>query len=225
MEKFSAVLFDFDGTVAHTADDVWESVKYGFETCGLELPAAYMADSRNLYYSAGEMARQLYPETNAALEESINAAVARHYRTITTYPHTVLFPGIRELLELLLREGIPTGILSNKPQPALERVLTMKGWDRYFTSYRGTLPTDGDQYGKVERLADYMKSFDLSHAVYIGDSYGDVDAAKANGLRSIGLTYGDGDGELVKKSGPDILCTAPEELLAYFEKGCVPHAE
>lgn len=225
MEQFSAVLFDFDGTVARTAEDVWASVRYGFEVCGLELPAAYAADSRNLFNSPGEMMGRLYPHSGADLRRKADEAVAHHYRDLNPHANTVLFPGIRELLELLLEEGIPTGILSNKAHPALGRVLAVKGWDRYFTSYRGSLDSDGDLSDKVKRLGNYMKSFDVTNAVYIGDSASDVVAAKANGLRAIGLTYGDGDGELVKKSGPDILCTVPEELLAYFEKGCVPHAE
>ena len=225
MAKFSAVIFDFDGTVARTAEDVWGSVRYGFESCGLVLPESFSGDSRNLFQSPGEMVEKLYPGTDPNLGQRVDEAVSHHYREVTTHPNTVLFPGIRELLELLLEERVPMGILSNKPHPALGRVLAIKGWDRYFTSYRGSLPTDGDLGDKVHRLRDYMRSFDVTNAAYIGDSAWDVVAAKENGLLSIGLTYGDGDGELVRESGPDVLCTTPEELLAYFKKGCGSHAE
>lgn len=225
MGRFSAVIFDFDGTVARTAEDVWGSVRYGFEQCGRELPAEFSGDNRNLFQSPGEMMELLYPGSGPALCQRVDQEVAHHYREVTTHPNTVLFPGIRELLELLLEEKIPTGILSNKAHPALGRVLELKGWGRYFTSYRGSLESDGDLGDKVHRLAEYKKQFDMSNAVYIGDSASDVIAAKANGFLSIGLLYGDGDGELVRQSGPDVLCAAPEELLAYFEKGCVSHAE
>lgn len=225
MGRFSAVIFDFDGTVARTAEDVWGSVRYGFEQCGRELPAEFSGDNRNLFQSPGEMMELLYPGSGPALCQRVDQEVAHHYREVTTHPNTVLFPGIRELLELLLEEKVPTGILSNKAHPALGRVLELKGWDRYFTSYRGSLPTDGDLGDKVHRLRNYMKSFDVTNAAYIGDSAWDVVAAKANGLLSIGLTYGDGDGEQVKESGPDVLCTTPEELLEYFRKGCGSHAE
>lgn len=225
MGRFTAVLFDFDGTVARTAEDVWDSVRYGFTACGLELPADFSGDNRNLFQSPGEMVERLYPGSGPALCQRADEAVAHHYRELSTHPNTALFPGIKELLELLLEERIPTGILSNKAHPALGRLLELKGWDRCFTSYRGSLPTDGDLGDKVHRLRHYMKDFDVTNAAYIGDSASDVIAAKENGLLSIGLTYGDGDGELVKKSGPDVLCTVPEELLDYFRKGSVSHAE
>lgn len=225
MGKFSAVIFDFDGTVARTAEDVWASVRYGFECNALTLPPDFSGDSRNLFQSPGEMVEKLYPGSDPVLGQRVDQAVAHHYREITTHPNTVLFPGIQELLELLLERGVPTGILSNKAHPALGRVLELKGWGRYFTSYRGSLPTDGDLGDKVHRLRNYMKSFDVTNAAYIGDSASDVIAAKENGLLSIGLTYGDGDGELVRESGPDVLCTTPEELLEYFRKGCGSHVE
>ena len=225
MVKYSAVIFDFDGTVARTAEDVWDSVRYGFESCGLTLPESFSGDSRNLFNAPGDMVEMLYPGSDPALRLRVDEGVAHHYREITSYPNTVLFPGIRELLELLLAEGIPTGILSNKAHPALGRVLEVKGWGRYFTSYRGSLESDGDLSDKVARLREYKKQFDLTDPVYVGDSASDVIAAKANGFHSVGLLYGDGDPALVRESRPDVLCETPEELRTYFEKGCVSHAE
>lgn len=48
MHRYSAVLFDFDGTLADTAKDVWDSVRYGFKKNGLSIPDNYAADDRNL---------------------------------------------------------------------------------------------------------------------------------------------------------------------------------
>ena len=56
-------------------------------------------------------------------------------------------------------------------------------------------------------------------AVYIGDSAGDVEAAKANGLYVIGVLYGDGDPEQVRRAGPDAVAPTPEALLEHMMKG------
>lgn len=219
MHRYSAILFDFDGTVAYTAKDVWSSVRYGFAQYGLTLPEDYAADDRNLAYLVPDMVAQLYPGAPAALGARVESAVACHYRRVNEYPDTRLYPDLDTILEALLAQNIPTGILSNKNHFSLGRILRKKGWARYFTSYRGTLDTDPDTLGKKERLAAYMRSFDVSDAVYIGDSPGDVEGARANGLRSVGVLYGDGDKELVIKSKPDVLCGTTKDLLHFIMEG------
>lgn len=219
MHRYSAVLFDFDGTVAYTARDVWESVRYGFATCGLTIPEDYASDDRNLAYLVPDMVHQLYPEVPESIGGKVEQAVSRHYRYENTYPYTTLYPCVEQVLKLLRESGIPTGILSNKGHLSLGRILRTKGWEQYFTSYRGTLDTDADTLNKVQRLAAYSKTFDLSDALYIGDSAGDVEAARANHIRSVGVLYGDGDKALVLQSQPDVLCIQPQDLLEFFMKG------
>ncbi len=76
------------------------------------------------------------------------------------------------------------------------------GWTT-LTATVGRWTSDDDTLGKVDRLRNYMAAFDTSDAVYIGRLGGDVEAAKANGLYVIGVLYGDGDPELVRRAGPD----------------------
>ena len=186
MHRYSAVLFDFDGTLADTAKDVWDSVRYGFGKNGLSIPDNYAADDRNLAKLNEQIVAELYPGSPEALGRQVAADVAHHYRNLNTYPRTQLYPYIKELLSALRAAQIPTGILSNKSHTSLGRILKEKGWLDYFDSYRGTLDSDNDTLGKVDRLRNYMAAFDTSDAVYIGDSAGDVEAAKANGLYVIG---------------------------------------
>ena len=219
MHRYSAVLFDFDGTLADTAKDVWDSVRYGFKKNGLSIPDNYAADDRNLAKLNEQIVAELYPGSPEELGRQVAADVAHHYRNLNTYPRTQLYPYIKELLLALRAAQIPTGILSNKGHASLGRILKEKGWLDYFDSYRGTLDSDDDTLGKVDRLRNYMAAFDTSDAVYIGDSAGDVEAAKANGLYVIGVLYGDGDPELVRRAGPDAVASTPEALLEHMMKG------
>ncbi len=218
MYRFSAVLFDFDGTLAYTASDVWVSVRYGFESAGLILDEDYAGDDRNLAYTVGEMIKALYP---GASEEQIRIAEEncnRHYRYVNSFDNTVMYEGIKELLEFIRAENIPCGVLSNKGHISLSRLLKEKGWDIYFDRFQGT--TD-ESYGlsKTIRLREFVKHFDISNAIYIGDSYTDITAARDNGLLSAGVLYGDGDRELVKREHPDYLFDTAVDLLDCFRRG------
>lgn len=217
MRRFSAVLFDFDGTLADTAADVWDSVRYGFSQLGLELPDAYAHDDRNLAKLVEVMVSELYPQVSDDVKTAVSQAVSDHYRNISTYTNTVFYPGIENALELLQKNGIPVGILSNKGHLSLGRILKMKGWLHYFTSYCGT--SDTDDSPKTERLASYSKNFDLTNSVYIGDSASDIYAARANGLPTIGVLYGDGDSEDLIGSRPDVVLASSEALYRYFKEG------
>lgn len=217
MRQFSAVLFDFDGTLAYTAADVWDSVRYGFSRFGLELPDAYARDDRNLAKPVEVMVSELYPQVGDDVGTAVNQAVSDHYRNLSAYTNTVLYPGIQNTLALLKENGIPVGILSNKGHLSLGRILKMKGWLHYFTSYCGTLDTDTRR--KAGRLESYSKNFDLTNSVYIGDSASDVYAARENGLQTIGVLYGDGDSENLISSQPDVVLASSEALYRYFKEG------
>ena len=210
--KVSAVLLDFDGTVAYTAEDVWESVEYGFRAAGLELPASFRADPRNLAVTVPNMVRLLYPGAPEGAAQTADRQTAVHYRTLNPFNKTYLFPGMEELLDRLKQAGIPAALLSNKAHPALERLLQAKGWGKWFDAWSGSPDRDAEDQSKDVRLAELAARYGKENCAYCGDSPWDVAAAKRNGVFSVGVTYGDGDPELVKAEGPDLLARTPEEL-------------
>ena len=137
MHRYSAVLFDFDGTLADTAKDVWDSVRYGFKKNGLSIPDNYAADDRNLAKLNEQIVAELYPGSPETLGRQVAADVAHHYRNLNTYPRTQLYPYIKELLSALRAAQIPTGILSNKGHASLGRGrLCTPGHHRNGSGYR-----------------------------------------------------------------------------------------
>ena len=216
--EFTAVLFDFDGTLSDTAADVWDSVAYGFAACGLSLDPAFSADQRNLAMPVTQMVKLLYPELQEEVGQRVRLNVNYHYQCISQYEKTVLYDGISELLQWLKTRGIPTGILSNKTDDALQRVLEIKGWRHFFDSVQGVAP-GSVVVDKVQRLGAFAKEFGGQATVYVGDSPWDVEAARRNGLFSVGVLYGDGDASLVQAAGPDVVCATPAELKEFFTGG------
>ena len=218
MHKYTAVIFDFDGTIAYTAKAVWNSLRYGFEKAGLVLPQDYSSDDRNLANTVYEMVENFYPQASDDILKIVADGVNEHYRYLSEYPDTVLYPHIRELLLYLKSADIPTGILSNKGHYSLGRILKTKDWMRYFTSYCGVKDDDEEVKEKGDRLKDYLTLFDTTDCIYIGDSAGDVRAAEYNKIPCIGVLYGDGDKRLVVESKPDYICETPADLLKFFEE-------
>lgn len=217
--NFSSVLFDFDGTLADTAEDVWDSVSYGFSVCGLKLDPAFRMDARNLSMSVPQMVELLYPRLPAEIGQQVRLHVNYHYQYLSKYDKTVLYDGIQELLQWLVDRGTLVGILSNKTHDALDRILKVKGWRRYFGPVQGTESRPVELDNKVQRLKEFANKFGGVTPVYVGDSPWDVEAAKVNGLFSIGVLYGDGDSALVRAAEPDVICSTPDALKKFFMGG------
>ncbi len=204
--RFEGVIFDFDGTVAFTAEDVWRAIDYAAEREGLAIDPAYRGDQVNL----AKTGRQIFVDNFGQLPEQqlqrMCDNLVQHYGYITDYPATYMYPGMKEILERLLEERVPTGIVTNKGEHSLRRILEIKGWGRYFCHLLGA-DSLGEGHKKPSLMAHMLKT-DLAgrSCVYIGDSYSDVTASRENGIPCIGVTYGDGDTEELRAQQPRWLC-------------------
>ena len=193
--KYSLVLWDFDGTLADSKEDVWASLVFAAAQFGGTFPRSYLANPKNLSDPMDVILRRVEPypgEDNFAEFESL---VRVHYRSQNDFANTELFPGIKPLLGELLLLEIPGVVVTVKPHEALRRILTMKGWDTYFDGLLSPDSEDSKEKTKTEMIASVLRSRAArpSECVYVGDSRGDAVAAKANGVDFVAVTYGDGD--------------------------------
>lgn len=58
---YKMILWDFDGTLAYTGKDVWDSLQYAAKKCGGELPEAFISEDSNLGKSVKEVFDQIVP--------------------------------------------------------------------------------------------------------------------------------------------------------------------
>ena len=205
--RFEGVIFDFDGTIAYTAEDVWRAVDYAVELEGHKIDPAF----RSVHTNLSKPVRQMYEEIfggsiSDEMFERLCENLDKHYRYITDYPTTYMYEGMEPILQKLRELGIPTGIVTNKGEFSLRRILDIKGWGRYFDFLLGC-DSLGDGYKKPQLMAHMLENdFPGKSCVYIGDSYSDVTSSRANGIPCIGLTYGDGDPEALRAEDPDWVC-------------------
>jgi len=218
--KYSTVLWDFDGTLAYTGQDVWESLEYGARNLGGRINRTFREDDSNLGRTMDEIFLAVEPYPGKEWQERFEELVRIHYRTISEYAGTVLYPGIPGLLEDLEREGVRNYIVTLKPKEALERILDRKGWKHYFTGWLSPDSFPGRIYTKGQLLAYYLKkTVDMEQIVYVGDTYSDVTACRQNGLACIGVTYGDGNTRALLEAGPDRIAESVRALGKLLKEG------
>lgn len=205
IHRLRLVVWDFDGTLADTQGDVWESLRYAANRMGRCFPVGFEGDDEHLALSMGQIMKALEPAAGPEQLESFERDVRVHYRSISTHPNTKLYPGMEALLRELRVRGIQSRIATNKPFGALERLLALKGWDVLFDGWVASDMGEGGELTKEQmiRMSLFQADADCADAVMIGDSWGDVQGAQLAGIACIGVTYGDGDTTRLLAAGPD----------------------
>ena len=209
--KYKAVLFDLDGTVMNTIDDLNDSVNATLRH--FSMPEITLADTmRFIGNGARRLMEQAVPEGTG---EELFGQVLEYYKD--WYQHhcmikTAPYDGVTELMHTLKDAGVRQVIISNKPDPATREIA--EKWFSGLTDFvigegpglrRKPWPDMAD--AAVERLG-----LDKSECVLIGDSEVDVITAKNAGLDCISVLWGFRDRQTLTDAGASVFAAAPAEL-------------
>lgn len=193
--------FDLDGTLADTDRDIREAWKAALADLGLECPRF------DELFVAGppidDMARTLFPDRfTSALVDSIRARFAAHYDN-DGFPNTREYPGVLEAVRELKRRGIRPFIATNKRYRGAVKMAEKFGWNEVFEElYAGDRYRDDPAIGKMKKGALLAFAMDrigvaATDCLMVGDTVNDFEAARQNGIRSVGVAWGYGkSGEL-----------------------------
>ncbi len=211
--KFDTVIFDLDGTILNTLEDLTDSLNAVLGREGYSLRS--MEDVRKFI---GEGYRRLLeralPERTTAQEIGRCTELFRieYYANIAnkTKPYDGIIPLLRELKSM----GIRVGVVSNKSDEA-----TKEACRHYFKGYidvaigdsslRNRKPAPDNVYEAIRQLGS-----DKQKTIFVGDSSVDVQTAKNAGLTCVGVTWGYRSREILISEGADFIIDLPEELLA-----------
>lgn len=211
---YRAVLFDLDGTLLNTLEDLAEAVNRGLQD--LKLPVLSLADFK---YVVGEGREEMVrkslpadrrdPATIAWLLDFVN----RYYNDHCC-DHTRPYPGIPALLNALRARGLRLAVFSNKPQEFTSLTVRRLLSDWPFELVLGacqTVPKKPDPAAAILIAAEMQIA--VSNFLYLGDSGLDMLTAARAGMFGVGVLWGFRDRVELLDNGAKALIEKPLDLL------------
>jgi len=185
------VIFDLDGTLLDTIDDLGAAVNHAMQLRGFPLHTRdeYM---RMVGHGARNLMRQALPEGHKdddMVETAYNDFKA--YYTDHIDVHTKPFPGIQELMATLHHEGVLLAVASNKFQEGTEHLIKEFFTDIPFVAVLGNRP--GFPYKPSPEIVEevlHKVGVKKEEAVMVGDSDTDMETAANGGIEGIAVNWG-----------------------------------
>lgn len=210
--RVDAVMFDLDGTLADTLEDLAAAGNHALAAVGR--PGHPVDRYRTLVGRGLEQSiTDALGAEHAGLVPAAKAAFMAFYAE-HRYDLTRPYDGISELLDALVAARVPMAVLSNKPDvAAVEMVDTLFGrWDFAVTrGQREGCAAKPDPAGAWEVCVEV--GVPAERWVYVGDSDVDMLTARAAGFYAVGVAWGfRGRDELVA-AGADVVVETPGEIL------------
>ena len=213
-----AVIFDLDGTLVDTIEDISAAVNAALQKFGFP-----KRESGEMHLMVGNGMRNLIGKavpagTDQAVVDACTAEATKAYAekpAVFTRP----YPGVDQLLALLRERNIPSAIISNKPH-----LLTTLVVDAVFPGHDFRV-VQGEKQG-VPRKPNPTAPLAIAAALgaapeevlYIGDSDVDMHTANAAGFRSLGAAWGFRGREELAAAGAQAIAESPEDALHFIEK-------
>ena len=209
----TGILFDLDGTLLDTLDDLFDAVNYVLRQLGY--PQRTKAEIRHF---VGNGARRLIEQALPGLPTEAETDKAleifhTYYNSICDGGATCPYPGIPEVLEQLKKQ-YPVAVVSNKPDAAVKILC-----QRYFPGVAALGVTE-----KIARkpapdmVFAVMEQMGVDRCIYVGDSEVDVATARNAGVPCVSVTWGFREEKELKAAGAEIFCETAEELIETIEK-------
>ena len=207
-----AIIFDLDGTLTYTLQDLCDSVNYALRSMGWE--------ERTLDEVRQFVGNGVHLLVERAVPQGVSASdVERCFETFRSHylihcqDNTRLYDGVREMLRDVKSRGLLTAIVSNKLQAGVDEL-----YDIYF---RGLVDVAiGEREGVRRKPSADMVELALKtlgvkaeDSVYVGDSEVDVQTAANSGLPCISVLWGFRDREQLIAAGATTFINHPSELL------------
>ena len=211
----NAAVFDMDGTILNTLEDLMDSTNFALKNNGLKERSL---EEIRFFVGNGiqKLIERAVPQgTSKEVFEKVFADFKSHYK-IHCADKTSYYDGIPSVIQTLRKMGVKTAVVSNKADFAVQELVEV-----YF---KGLFDVAlGEKTGVSKKPSPDMVNATLSvlgvekeSAFYIGDSDVDFETAKNSSLDFIGVSWGFRGRKFLENLGAKNIIDSPEELLNFF---------
>ena len=212
MRPIRLFIFDLDGTLVDTLEDITASVNFALTKLGrkpvpVERVRQYVGDGTPALLNRALGDRQ------DLLEDAVGIFTVHYSRNLTV--RSRLYPGVKETLEHF--RSLPMAVVTNKARSLSEPILEDLGIRPYFGVVIGAddgLPLKPAPDAFLQVMHDLAIPPD--HAAVVGDGTTDIAAGKAAGITTCAVTAGFRSEEELRRAGPDHVIRSLAELRDLF---------
>lgn len=229
--KIKAVIFDLDGTLLNTLDDLMSAAGYALKAVGLA-PLTYdetrrfvgngvprLIERALVHASGGDISACESPSFVRPADFDACMSAFTEYYDRHSADHTKLYDGMREELVSLKQKGVKTAVVTNKYDAAAQ-ALRLK----FFPETDAVVGTSKDVRPKpapdgVNKALSIL-GVSADECVFVGDGETDIATAKNCGIPVIAVTWGFRDKTTLTALDPDAMIDKPSELASAIESLC-----
>lgn len=215
MKPIRAVIFDLDGTLLNTLDDLAGAVNHALALHGY--PTRTLDEVRRFVGNGiANLIHRALPDGVDAEREAAVLADFRTYYAAHDLDATAPYAGVREMLCALHEAGIPMAVVSNKIESAVETLRQHFFADTIAVAIgdhpsRPRKPAPDGTYAALARLG-----VSADEAIFVGDSEVDVDTARNADMRLLAVTWGFRDVDTLRARGATQFADTPAEAARYL---------
>ena len=208
----TGILFDMDGTLLNTLEDLLDATNYALAQCGY--PLRTLPELRRFVGNGAEnQIRMSLPEGASPEEVQRVLKIYKPYYTEHCQIKTRPYDGIMEALDTL-KDKYPIAVVSNKPDGAV-KALCAEMFPGIFAL--GETP-DCPRKPAPDMVNKACRAIGADTCVYVGDSEVDVVTAKNAGVPCLSVLWGFRDREEIEAAGGEHFCENPAELAKKIEE-------
>ncbi|CAG36863.1 HAD family hydrolase [Desulfotalea psychrophila] len=211
--RFSAILFDLDGALVDSIEDLAAS-------CNKVLAArnfpVHRVEDYNFFVGDGLdvlMERIVPPGTSAEVLVACCQEFGLHYQECW-HENSTPYKGIKQMINDLREAEIPLGILSNKPDAFTQKVVEFFFPEHPFTyisGQRADVPKKPNAAGAL--LAARTMGIEAQEMLFIGDTSVDMQTGKNSGMTSLGVSWGFRPIKELRAHRADFIVNTPQEIV------------
>ena len=215
--KFKAVLFDLDGTLLDSIEDLTDSMNialdgFGFPGHDAEACKQFVGDGVEMFALRALPENRRDEATVAQCVTEMRAEYRKRW-SLKTRP----YDGIPELLDDLTLRNLKLAVLSNKPEESTKEMVAelLSKWRFHpVAGARPSVPKKPDPTLAIEISQQLRVPADKF--LYLGDTGTDMKTARGAGMFPVGALWGFRTAEELKDTGAEVLVAHPSEVLQFL---------